>query len=361
MQDKVKKITKIMERLAVDYLLLGPSTNFYYLTGLHLFDDERLQLLILDQEGNLSLIVPEMYRTMLEENLISSANPCYWSDEEDPAEIVVDQLGEARGRLAIDDDLRYLHFSQLGELLTSCECIKASRIMSQLRIIKHERELANLIQAAEIADRVGEEMVGYLEPGLSESQVSIEMENRLKEYSREGVAFSPLVAAGANSASPHHISGDYILQEGDFVSLDFGCTINGYSSDMTRTYSLGEPTEEMELVYNTVREAQEAAIQSVVPGVKCSEVDAAARNHIAENGYGDYFIHRTGHGIGLDYHEEPYIVFNNHLPLKPGMVFTIEPGIYLPGKYGVRIEDVVAVTAEGVKVLNMFTKELIII
>jgi D-alanyl-D-alanine dipeptidase len=197
--------------------------------------------------------------------------------------------------------------------------------------------------------------------GRTESQVAAELNEILAGEGLERADWGPIVAGGPNSASAHHITGGRVLQEGDAVILDFGGVFGGYQADITRTVHVGTPTEDFARVYDTVRRAQELAFAEASPGIPAQDVDRAARRAIEAAGYGGYLVHRTGHGLGLDTHEEPYIVEGNSLLLEPGMVFSIEPGAYLPGRFGVRIEDTVAVMPEGPRRLNEATRELVLV
>ena len=214
-------------------------------------------------------------------------------------------------------------------------------------------------KSSELADKALAMTIPMIKAGMKEIEVKELLEAELKNQGMSNPAFDTIIGSGPNSALPHYTAGDRVLKAGDSVVIDFGGVYQGYNSDMTRTIMLGKATEEYRDVYEIVKEAQKRAIETVKPGVKASEIDAAARSYIAGKGYGDYFIHRTGHGIGMEVHEEPYISDISKSILQPGMVFSIEPGVYLPGKFGVRIEDLVMVTETGVEVLNKYTKELI--
>ena len=348
-----------MEEMNVDYLLLGPFTNFYYLTGLKTTADERLQLAILDASGDLTLIMPEMYRQQVEERA-PEGRRLFWDDKGDPFQLVKDILKVSKETtIAIDDRLNYLHLYPLLDLLGQGTTFPASRVMEGVRSAKEPGEISLMERAAGIADQVVEEMAAFITRGRSEREIALEVETRLKNYGGDELSFSPIVAGGVNSCRPHHSPGNYRLCEGDFVTLDLGCRVEGYCSDITRTYFLGRPSPQQREVYRVVNRAREQAIKALEPGMTCEEADGLAREVIAAAGYGEYFLHRTGHGIGLDCHEIPYLVAGNQELLQEGMVFSVEPGIYLSGNFGVRIEDIVLLTANGARSLNRAPRELI--
>jgi len=354
---RIKKVRIQMEKSNIDYLILGPSANMYYLSGLLPHFDERLQLLILGLEGNKKIVIPEMYRKQLEDEEIEG-DIFFWKDEENPVMIVKRILKESKNKkFAIDDNLWFSHIFNLKEIVSLENVYPASMIMKAVRMIKDEDEINNLKKAGQIADKVMEEIKAFIKAGLSEKEIGLEIEMRLKKYS-DGLSFEPLVGAGSNGALGHHKPGEYTIKNGDFIIHDFGCKVGGYCSDTTRTFALGNVSDKMKEVYNVVKEAQQKAFEFVKPGVKCEELDAVARDVIESAGYGEFFTHRTGHGVGLDIHEDPYIVKGNDIKVKEGMVFTIEPGIYIPEEFGIRIEDTIFVTNSGANRFNNTTHDL---
>jgi Xaa-Pro aminopeptidase len=220
-----------------------------------------------------------------------------------------------------------------------------------LRAVKDAHELERLAAAGEAADAAYREILAVPFAGRRETDVAADLAALLRRFGHEQVDFT-VVGSGPNGANPHHEAGDRVIETGDTVVLDFGGLKHGYGSDTTRTVSVGEPTDELRLVHSIVRRAQQAAFEAVRPGVPCEEIDRVARRVITDAGYGERFIHRTGHGIGVTTHEPPYLVEGEEQPLVPGMCFSIEPGIYLPGWFGVRIEDIVTVTAQAGRRLN---------
>lgn len=347
---RIEKVRIKMEELGVDYLLIGPSANMYYLTGLKPHVDERLQLLILGLKDDLYLILPEMYKKQVEDEKIGG-DILFWKDEEDPTILVNNILKTKHKKIAIDDTLWFSHFYNLKNILDVNKITLTSNIMESVRMIKDNNEIDYLKKAGSIADKVMEEIGKFIKIGLTEREIGLELEMRLKKYSNSP-SFEPLVGAGSNGALGHHKPGEYRIKEGDFVINDFGCKVEGYCSDTTRTFAIGNVSKKMKEVYNIVKEAQQKAFEYVRPGIRCEEIDNVARRIIENSGYGKYFTHRTGHGVGLDIHEAPYIVAGNKLILEKGMVFSIEPGIYIPDQFGVRVEDTIFVTENGAERLN---------
>jgi Xaa-Pro dipeptidase len=233
--------------------------------------------------------------------------------------------------------------------------------MNPLRIKKTPEEIALMTRSAEIADTAFTETIRECKEGMTEHQVTAKIVNELRRLGADSVPSEPIAGSGPNAALPHYRSGDRKLQSGDLMVLDYGCLYRGYNSDITRTMAVGSCDGERKKVYSVVRSAQENAYQAALEGVEAQNVDRVARGIIETAGYGQFFVHRTGHGIGLEIHEEPYIVAGNSMKLEEGMTFSVEPGIYVPGRYGVRIEDIVVIQAGKARRLNKCTRELITI
>ncbi|MFY9526018.1 MAG: M24 family metallopeptidase, partial [Limnochordia bacterium] len=231
----------------------------------------------------------------------------------------------------------------------------------ELRSIKTEQEIENIRQAAKIGDQAFAELLPKIRSGVSEIEIALELEFLMRRAGASGMSFSPIIASGPQSALPHARPSERILMYGDFVVFDFGCIVNGYCSDMTRTIVIGEPEEQHLLIYDLVLKAQLESLAAVAPGRKGSEIDAIARDIITDAGYGEYFGHGLGHSLGLEIHESPRLSKADHTVLQPGMVVTVEPGVYLPGFGGVRIEDLVVVREDGHEVLTSTFKELYIV
>jgi len=359
----MKRIAKVQEKMLqenYEYLILGPSSNMYYFTGFRMVADERLQLIIIPSSGAPTAVLPEMYKEKAEIVFNGRFPLTTWNDQQDPLELVKKALHEIRnGRIAVDDTLRSSNLIQVMTAVPGCSYAPASRIVDSLRMFKDEEEIKILAEAEALADKVMEKVQGVIRPGMREKELEFFIEKSFREIGADDISFKPMIASGPNSSSPHHISCDREFQAGDFIIVDCGCIVKGYCSDITRTFCLGKATDEMKKIYNAVREANEQAFSALFRRCSTEEVDKEARKIINDSGYGPHFTHRTGHGIGLDIHEAPYLVEGDREQILPGMVFSIEPGIYLPGKYGVRIEDIVAMTAEGPRCLSKYSKDLL--
>jgi Xaa-Pro aminopeptidase len=327
-----------------------------YLTGYVPPPLERLTLLVVTPGREPSMLVPALERPAA---LASEAGGLVevvgWNDDEDPYTIAAGLVGE--GRFAISDQARASHVLGLQTARGGLSLVPSGAALPLLRAVKDEDELRRLAEAAGQADAVFAEILTTGFEGRREVDVAADLADLLRAHGHQTVDFT-IVGSGPNSASPHHEPGDGVIRAGEVVVLDFGGHARGYCSDITRTVVVGEPSPEVVAVHAIVRAAQQAGVDAVRPGHACSEVDRAARSVIAAAGYGESFIHRTGHGIGLEVHEPPYIVEGNDGPLEPGMTFSVEPGIYLPERFGVRIEDIVAVTVDGAVRLNEAPREL---
>ncbi|MCL7417274.1 MAG: Xaa-Pro peptidase family protein [Halalkalicoccus sp.] len=332
-------------------LVLFPGPNCQYLTGFRDEPMERHLLLFVPREGEPTFLAPTMYAEQLAETSVADIR--LWDDGEDPREGVREIVeGIDPERLLVDDRL-WARFTQDLRAVTDAEFGLASEVLADLRLKKDEAEIDAIRRASALTDRVSEEIRALDAVGMTERDLAREIDSRLAEAGGDGPSFETIVAAGENGARPHHRHGDREIAAGDPVVLDFGTRIEGYPSDQTRTHVFGsEPPEGFAEVHDVVREAQQAAVETVEPGVPAEVVDRAAREVIEEAGYGERFTHRTGHGVGIEVHEPPYIVEENSRKLEAGMVFSVEPGIYLEGKFGVRIEDLVAVTETGCERLN---------
>ena len=356
---RIRKVQGVMKGEGYSCLVLGPSSNMYYFTGLKTSPDERLQVVMIPAEGEPAAILPEMYKAKAEEQIGGSFPLLTWADQQDPAELVKKTAQKLdSGPVAVDDTLWASHLLQIMPTFPGAAFHPASRVVDNLRMFKDEDEIALMGQAQAAADRVLERVGKEIRPGMREMDLAFFIETAFREEGCDDISFKPIIASGPNSASPHHQTGDREFQPGDMIVVDCGGRFKGYCSDVTRTFCLGKADEEIKAIYRAVWEANERAFQRIAEGCSGEEADRAARQVITEAGYGHYFIHRTGHGIGLDVHEAPYLVEGNGEPLLPGMVFSVEPGIYLPGKFGVRIEDIAAVTGEGPIWLSHFPKEL---
>jgi D-alanyl-D-alanine dipeptidase len=346
---RARAAAKLRERdLAA--LVVSPGADLFYLTGYHLFTSERLTCLVLDGDARATLVCPE-----LEAPRASVAAPdlarATWGETDDPFAVVASLLGLGR-EIAVADQMWAAFLLRLEAALPNAAFRVASEITRELRMRKDAGEREKLRLAAESADRAYARMLERPFAGRTEREVGAELAGLLREEGHNEIGFT-IVASGPNGASPHHETGDRRIDEGDTVVLDFGGAMAGYRSDITRTVHVGAVAAEQERVHDVVRRAQEAGYAAARKGATAESVDGASREVIEEAGYGKYFIHRTGHGIGLDGHEHPYLVSGNREPLESGMAFSIEPGIYLPGRFGVRIEDIALIDDDGsVRPLN---------
>ena len=346
-----------------DALLIAPGSDLRYLLGQAGGSFERLTTLVVPAEGTPALVVPKLeapgYADVPTDEL--GVELLTWVDGDDPYKLVADRLGKP-GRVAVSDFTPALHVLALRSALGEAEQTLAGPVVRELRMRKDATEIAALRQAGAAIDRVHARVHEWLRPGRTEAEVGADIAAAIVEEGHLAAEFV-IVGSGPNGASPHHDVSERVIERGDVVVVDIGGPIaEGYNSDSTRTYAVGEPRDtDVAETYAVLQRAQQTSVESVRPGVTAESVDAAARDVIAAAGFGEFFIHRTGHGIGLDVHEEPYIIAGNALPLEPGMAFSVEPGIYQPGRWGARIEDIVVVTETGVESLNTRPHELVVL
>jgi len=358
---RVERLQRQMERRRIDLTAIAPTANMRYLLGFSPLADERLCLLLVTPAGT-RLVVPELNADQVEAR--AGVEGVRWSDEAGPGaalEAALDELGaEEPGLLAVDAAMRADALLHLQEAARPGRSVDATDLMSSLRMRKSESEIEALARAAAQADVAMMAGVETCQPGVTEREVAQTIARAFREDGAEEV-HATLVASGPNGAFPHHQAGDRKLQVGDTIVIDIVATLDGYNSDITRMVHLGEPSAEVLEVYETVREANRRGRDAARAGARACDVDQATRSVIEEAGYGPAFVHRTGHGLGMEVHEPPFISATNTRELEPGMVFSIEPGIYLPGRFGVRIEDIVAVTEEGpCRCLTGLDRELIV-
>jgi len=342
-----------MDELGVDVLLLSHGADLPWLTGYRAMPLERLTLLVLPLVGDPVLVVPG-----LEAPRVADGGGLFelrpWSDAEDPVDIVVDLVARwASGRFALSDRAWSTTVLALQVRLPGAHWMDASAVTSPIRAVKDDGEVAALRAAAAAADRVAVVLQSGGIPlvGRSEAAVSADLGSLLVAEGHSSVNFA-IVGSGPNAASPHHEPGERTIGRGETVVCDFGGTLSiegdvGYCSDITRTVVTGPPPAEVSSCYEVLLAAQQAAVAAARAGVSAASVDGVAREIIVAAGYGDRFVHRTGHGIGIEEHEDPYLVVGNDAALVPGQAFSVEPGIYVPGRFGMRLEDIVVVGADG--------------
>ncbi|HEX6499429.1 MAG TPA: aminopeptidase P family protein [Micromonosporaceae bacterium] len=349
--------TEAAIRAGLGGLLVTPGPDLAYLTGYRPHETERLTMLVLTPDRQPTMVVPTLERPDAERAPGAKAVTLVdWRDGSDPYALAAD-LVTAQGPYGMSDSAWAMHLLALQRARPGTRYVSLTESLPMLRAVKDERELARMAAAGAAADAAFNDLLGVRFAGRRERDIAADLAQLLREHGHDTVEFT-IVASGPNGANPHHAPNNRVIQPGDAVVLDFGGLLDGYGSDTTRTVAVGEPGESLSDVYDVVRRAQQAAFEAVRPGVACQEIDRVARQVITEAGYGEYFVHRTGHGIGLTVHEPPYMVEGETQPLVPGMCFSIEPGIYLPGRLGVRIEDIVTVTEDGGRRFNNSTREL---
>jgi Xaa-Pro aminopeptidase len=342
-------------------LLLTPGPDLRYVTGYDAHQLERLTCLAVPSSGDPFLVVPRL------ELPAGRASPAGgtgleiipWEETDDPYALVAARLGDIAA-VGLSDRMWALMTLRFRDALPGTRQALASQALSGMRSRKTPPEVAALLAAGEAIDRVHARVPGWLKSGRTEQEVAADICDAIVAEGHVRAEFA-IVASGPNAASPHHSASSRVLQAGDAIVIDIGGTMpSGYCSDCTRTYVIGQPPPEFAAYYQVLKDAQDAACAAVRPGITAEAVDAAAREPIAAAGYGQYFVHRTGHGIGLEVHEDPYIVAGNTEKIESGHAFSIEPGIY-PGPHGARIEDIVVCTQDGCQRLNNVTRELVIV
>jgi len=358
MNDRLQAFQTRLAEHRADCAVIGPTTNMRYLLGDTPLADERLCLLLVTPD-EVQMIAPKLNAEQI--SAFTNVDMLTWEDALGPeAALSRSILGKVKpGTLAVDGSMRADFFLAVLEQLHPKRTISVDPDIAKLRIIKSSREIAALADAAAQADRAMQAAVDACRPGVTEAEVAWAAEKAFREDGAERVEFT-LVAAGPNAAFPHHHSGGKMLRRGEGIIIDIGASLKGYKSDITRMVFLGDPEREFFDAYELVRSANDRGREMVRPGVTAEEVDRATRAVIEKGGMGEHFIHRTGHGLGLDVHEEPWIQAGNTALLEEGMVFSIEPGVYVPGKLGIRVEDIVTVTAEGARALTGFDHSLVI-
>ena len=353
----------------LDALLVGVGPDLVYLAGYPAMPLERLTMLVLPAEGPVTLVVPRLEAAPARRSPAATGGHvavATWEETEDPVAFVKGLLPRGAARLAVSDRLWALHLLRLQASLPDAIFEPASLVLRDLRIVKDADEVALLRLAAQAADRVIHEVAHGRLVGRTEADVAREVRDRLVAEGHDSAEFA-IVGSGPNSASPHHEASDRAILPGEPIVLDIGGPLGGYGSDITRTIWVtgGDPTcgpdDEFLRLYAVLRAAQAEATHAVHPGVPAERIDLVARELISAAGHGSHFIHRTGHGIGLEGHEDPYLVAGNGELLEPGMAFSVEPGIYLEGRYGARIEDIVVCGEDGPVVLNEAPRDLLVV
>ena len=356
--ERLERVRKAMADEGVDVLLLSVGHDLPYLTGYEAMPLERLTMLVVPREGNATLVVPRLEAPrVVAQPGVFGLRP--WEETEDPIEVVAGLVGGA-STAAVGDQTWARFVVDLLPRLPDTRFRRAVDVVGPLRMVKDLAEVDALRAAGAAVDRVARQLQGGEIPlvGRTEAQVSADISARLLAEGHHKVNFA-IVAAGENAASPHHEASDREIAAGEIVLCDFGGTMDGYCSDITRCVFTGPPPAEIVEAYDVLHRAQQAAVAAAMVGTPCQDVDRVARQMIADAGYGEYFVHRTGHGIGLEAHEDPYIVEGNEQRLADGHAFSVEPGIYVPGAWGMRLEDIVVATTAGPEPLNNADHHLI--
>ncbi|HOU39641.1 MAG TPA: aminopeptidase P family protein [Promineifilum sp.] len=360
--DRLSRLTEQIAAHGLDGVALMPGPNLLYVSGMHVHLSERPILLFVPADDAPAIIIPTLEAMKAEAAGIAADRIFAWDDTEGYA----GAFQRACAHLELTDYLlgvealhmRVLEMQMLQRYAPGLQIAHAEPALSALRSVKDAAEIAAMEKAIAVAERALQRILPRIKVGLSERQVAAMLTQELLASGADSIAFGPIVAAGPNAALPHATPTDRKLQRGDLLIIDWGVFVDDYPSDLTRTFAVGEIDPELRRIYNTVLLANEQARLATRPGVSGRDVDRAARDVIDDAGYGEYFIHRTGHGLGLEVHEPPDASPANRQPLAAGNVFTVEPGIYLPGRGGVRIEDNVAVIADGCRTLTSFPREL---
>ncbi|GAB4466451.1 MAG: aminopeptidase P family protein [Anaerolineales bacterium] len=362
-QTRFDKLNASLRTSDLDAVILNPSPTLKYLTGLSFHLMERPVVLFFALDQTPALVLPELELQKVAslpyalQVFAYGENPSAWGEVFRKA---VQALGLDGKRIGVEPrNLRLLEFQYVRSAAPQAEFPDAGGALAGLRLRKEPAEVETMRKAVKIARSALEATIPLIKMGMTEKELSAELVMQLLRHGSEPeMPFSPIVSAGPNSANPHASPTERRLQAGDLLVVDWGAAYEGYISDLTRTFAVGEVDAEYQKIHEVVQEANAAGRAAARPGVPCAEVDKAAREVIEKAGYGKYFTHRTGHGIGMEGHEEPYMRGDNMQILEPGMAFTVEPGIYLPGRNGVRIEDNVVVTASGADVLSDMPREM---
>ena len=364
--DRLTRLIALMNAASLDAVALNPSPSMVYLTGLHFHLSERPTTLIIAPPHPPVLILPELEAEKARQSKIPldlipfGDNPADWERSFQEAAQTCRLQGKVIG--VEPTRFRFLEWQFINSTARDVRLVSAEPALSVLRLRKEEQELAAMRRAVQIAEQAFEQILALIKPGITERELAAELTVALLRCgSAPELPFPPIVAFTANSANPHAVPGDTPLKPGDLALFDWGAAYEDYFSDITRTLALGEPDEELRQIYKVVLQANQQGRIAGKPGLPAGAIDRAARRVIEQAGYGTYFIHRTGHGLGMESHEPPYLYAENPLSLENGMVYTVEPGIYLPGKGGVRIEDDVVVTPDGCESLTHLPRELLIL
>jgi Xaa-Pro dipeptidase len=354
---RLAKLNAVLRASGLEALALNPGASLVYLTGLHFHLMERPTVVIFTCDSPPVVVLPELEMLKVKE-LAYEVKAYPYGEKPDEWEAVFREALQALGldgkRIGVETrQMRLLEYHYLHGGAPGAEFPDASEVVSRLRACKEPGEVEAMRKVVQVAQQALENLLPSIKTGMTEKEIAGELVvNLLRGGSQSEIPFAPIVSAGPNSANPHATPTDRKLQAGDLLVVDWGASVDGYVSDLTRTFAVGQVEEEMQTIHRIVQEANAAGRAAGKPGAPCAAVDIAARSVIEKAGYGQYFTHRTGHGIGMEGHEDPYMRGDNQQLLEPGMAYTVEPGIYLPGRNGVRIEDNMVITEQGVECLS---------
>src|SRR5699024_4496407 len=348
-----ENLLKMMQAENINLTVLVPGSNLRYVTGNDFSQSERLLLYFLDENGAEYYLVPEVEKTKLTTG--REAHIFSYTDEEGPVQSLrrLKQLFHSVNNVAVESNQMRIFELEALQQMDIQKTANVMDMMKKLRIVKNAEEVDNMQKAVHILEESLQATLPFIEVGMKEVEVAAKLEYEMRIRGSEGTPFSTIVGSGYRGALPHGRASEKKIEDGDLIVIDFGAIYNGYVGDMTRTVGIGNVSDKQKHLYRVVQDAITNAVESVHLSQRIADIDAVARNTIAESGYGEYFTHRLGNGIGLDAHEEPYIASNNDDTIKPGMSFTIEPGIYIENEFGIRIEDNIVITEEGIR--NLMT------
>lgn len=358
-ENRRKKLNQLLQKNGMQAVIITSPSNLYYFTGFT--GGEAFFVMPVEEMGKGYMITDSRYYEQVEKEcqdltLIRLEQKSY-------SEAVKELFENVHGgvKVAIEDDMKLSMYLKLCRLCNHCEFEIKGNLINACRMVKDEEEIDKIRRAEAIGDAAFSYILDILKPGIAETEIAWELEFFMRKQGASKLSFDTIVASGANSSMPHAQVTERRIKQGDFVTMDFGCVYQGYCSDMTRTVAVGRPTDEMRKVYQIVLEANQRSMEQIAEGKQCSYIDSLARDYIKAQGYGECFGHGLGHGVGIYIHEEPRFSPKCDVQIKENMVITVEPGIYLPGKFGVRIEDLVVVKKEGSKNLTHSPKELVIL
>jgi len=362
---RIEALRDHQQAQGLQVVVLAPGANLFYLTGLNKFPSERPYLMFFPIDDVLHLLLPEFEAADAEKTLAFQHKTYTYNDAQgySPAcRQVCEDLKLTGRQVGVEfTHMRVFEQQAIAVSAPGCHFSNAEPILAHLRMCKELKELSDLQEAARLNERAFRQVIENIHTGQTEKEIAAAYQMAALQVNSDGLAFDPIIVSGPHGAFPHAYPSDRPVQAGEFITLDCGVKHRNYCSDITRTFAIGAISEGLKAIYDVVYEANEVGRSAVRPDVTAEMVDRATRQVISDAGYGAYFTHRTGHGVGLEIHEPPYIVEGNGLLLKPGMVFTIEPGIYVPGLGGVRIEDTVCVTSTGCQSLTTLPRELIVL